>query len=85
MTDDTVLQVLRASRLAADLSEDECRVLSGLVSLRDLADGEVLAHQGTADSRLHVVAGGTLAIVRDVSGDERITVTTLTSATLSAS
>jgi CRP-like cAMP-binding protein len=77
MTDDTVLQVLRASRLAADLSEDECRVLSGLVSLRDLADGEVLAHQGTADSRLHVVAGGALAIVRDVSGDERLTVTTL--------
>ena len=77
MTDDVVLQALRASRLAADLSEDECRVLAGHVSLHDLADGEVLAQQGTADSRLHVVAGGTLAIVRDVGPDERIAVTTL--------
>ena len=77
MTDDIVLQALRASRLAADLSEDECRILSGLVSVHDLADGEVLARQGTADSRLHVVASGVLAIIRDVSGDERVTVTTL--------
>ena len=77
MTDDTKLQALRASRLSADLSEDECRVLSDLVSLHELADGDVLARQGTADSRLHVVAGGTLAIVREVNPDERITVTTL--------
>ena len=77
MTDDGKLQALRASRLSADLSEDECRVLSDLVSLHDLADGEVLARQGTADSRLHVVARGTLAIVRDVGPGESITVTTL--------
>lgn len=77
MTDDTKLQALRASRLSADLSEEECYVLADLVSLHDLADGEVVARQGTADSRLHVVARGALAIVRDVGPDERITITTL--------
>lgn len=77
MTDDVKLQALRASRLSADLSEDECKVLAGLVSLQDLAHGEVLARQGTADSRLHIVGSGTVAIVREISPDERVTVTTL--------
>jgi CRP-like cAMP-binding protein len=76
MSDDVVFRALRMSRLADDLSEDECRVLSALVTMRDLADREVLAQQGTADSRLHVVAAGALDIVREV-GDERVTVTTL--------
>ena len=44
-----------------------------------------LARQGTADSRLHVVASGVLAIIRDVSSDERVTVTTLAAVTLPAS
>jgi CRP/FNR family cyclic AMP-dependent transcriptional regulator len=60
---------LRGSRLAADLDEDECRVLSELVSVRDLADGEVLAPEGTADNHLYVVAKGELDVVRE-SGTE---------------
>ena len=81
MTDDTRLQALRASRLAVDLSNDECRILSGLVGMHELADGEILARQGTSDTRLHIVAGGTLAIVRE-TGDERVIVTTLTAGEL---
>ena len=77
MTDETKLQALRASRLAADLSEDECRVLSDLVDVRDLADGEVLVREGTADNRLHVIASGTLGIVKNADTDARATVATL--------
>jgi len=77
MTDETKLQALRASRLAADLSEDECRVLSDLVDVRDLADDEVLVREGTADNRLHVIASGTLGIVKNADTDARATVATL--------
>ena len=77
MTDETKLQALRASRLAADLSEDECRILSDLVDVRDLADGEVLVREGTADNRLHVIASGTLGIVKNAGTDARATVATL--------
>jgi CRP-like cAMP-binding protein len=77
MIDETKLQALCASRLAADLSEDECRILSDLVDVRDLADGEVLVRDGTADHRLHVIASGTLGIVKNVDTDVRATVATL--------
>jgi CRP-like cAMP-binding protein len=77
MIDDVKLQALRASRLAADLSEDECRVLSDLVEVRDLGDGEVLVPEGTADNRLHVIASGALAIVKGASTDARETVAML--------
>jgi len=77
MNTEATLQALRASRLATDLDEDECRVLAGLVTLRDLADGEVLVPEGTADNRLHVIATGALAIVRSPDTDARETVAML--------
>jgi CRP/FNR family transcriptional regulator, cyclic AMP receptor protein len=77
MTDQTKLQVLRASKLAEDLSEDECRVLADQVGMRDLADGEVLVHEGAADDHLYVVAGGLLGVVRNVDSDDRVTIATL--------
>jgi len=77
MADNTKLQALRSSRLAADLSEDECRILSDLVEVRDLVDGDVLVSEGTADNRLHVIASGTLGIVKNPDTDARVTVATL--------
>jgi len=35
MTDDLRLEALRGSRLAADLDDDECRLLASLVTVRD--------------------------------------------------
>jgi CRP/FNR family transcriptional regulator, cyclic AMP receptor protein len=77
MNDETKLQALRASRLAADLGEDECRVLSGLCSVHDLADGDVLVREGKADNHLHVVASGMLGVVRNADSDDRVTIATL--------
>ena len=50
MTDEVRLATLRASKLAADLSEDEHKVLAGVVVVRELADGEVLVREGTLTS-----------------------------------
>ncbi len=77
MTDDIKLQALRASKLAADLNEDECRILSGLVEVRELANGEALVREGASDNRLHVIASGTLGIVKNADTDARVTIATL--------
>ena len=45
MTDPTRFEALRSTKLAAELTDDQCRVLRGLVTLRDLKQGEVLARR----------------------------------------
>jgi CRP-like cAMP-binding protein len=68
---------LRASRLAADLNESEFAVLADQVTVRDLADGEVLVHEGASDDHLYVVAAGLLGVVKYLESDARLTVATL--------
>jgi CRP/FNR family cyclic AMP-dependent transcriptional regulator len=82
MKDEGKLEALRASRLAIDLDQSECEVLAGLVTLRDLADGEVLVREGTADDYLYVVAKGTLGVYRNVGGDNQVMLATLSNGDL---
>ena len=77
MTDKTKLQALQASRLGADLDERECNVLCELVTVRELADQEVLVREDTVDNHLYVVADGTLGVVRNINSDQRLTIATL--------
>ena len=77
MTEKTKLQALKASRLGADLDERECGVLCELVTVRDLADQEVLVREDTTDNHLYVVADGTLGVVRNINTDQRLTIATL--------
>ena len=71
------LAALRASKLAADLADDDLPVLAKLVDIRELSDGEVLVHEGTADDRLYVVASGHVGVVKFLDLDARLTVATL--------
>ena len=50
---DAAEQVLQ-SFLGKELSQEEAGTLSALMSLRELADGEFLFGEGTADNSLHV-------------------------------
>ena len=77
MTEKTKLQALKASRLGADLDERECGVLCELVTVRDLADQEVLVREDTIDNHLYVIADGTLGVVRNINSDQRLTIATL--------
>jgi len=76
-TPPTTSAALRASKLAADLADDDLPVLAGLVEVRDLRDGEVLVHEGSADDRLYVVASGLVGVVKFHDSDARLTVATL--------
>ena len=71
------LAALRASKLATDLTDDDLPVLAALVDVRDLADGEVLVREGSADDRLYVVASGQVGVVKYLDSDACLTVATL--------
>ncbi len=61
--------ILRSS-LGAELSEAEAEVLSGLMSPRELADGDFLISEGTTDDSLHVVVEGKLEVVKKTAADD---------------
>jgi CRP-like cAMP-binding protein len=64
MTDRDRQDVLRQSKLAAELTEEQCRVLSDLVTLRDLKDGDVLVEEGESDNHLYAIVKGLLCVVK---------------------
>lgn len=73
------LELLRNSALAVELTGDQCAVLAELVSLRELADGEVLVKQGTSDNHLYVIVSGALAVARQAEASgEWVTIHLLT-------
>jgi CRP/FNR family cyclic AMP-dependent transcriptional regulator len=70
-------QALRASRLAAELSDEQCKVLAERIVQRDLADREVLVREGAPDDRLFVVVSGALGVVRHPEGEPPVVLHTL--------
>jgi CRP-like cAMP-binding protein len=62
--------VLEPTPLAAELTNAELGTLAGIVTVRDLEDGEVLIEEGKSDSTLHVVVSGSISVSRrDPRGD----------------
>jgi CRP/FNR family cyclic AMP-dependent transcriptional regulator len=77
MTDANRLDALRATRLAAELSDEQCRVLADLVTLRDLKQGETLAQEGTVDNHLYVILAGSLGVIKAHGTPAALTINTL--------
>ena len=71
------LDALRQSRLAAELSDEQCGVLSDFVSLRDLKDGEILVKEGEADNHLYAIVKGLLCVVKTAGSSEEVTFFTI--------
>ena len=67
------LDLVRGSALAVELTGDQCGVLAELVSVRNLAEGEVLVEQGASDDQLYAIVSGTLAVARRREDGEWIT------------
>ena len=66
MAEPSKLQLVRESTLASELDAKQCAVLADLVTVRDLADAEVLVEEGASDDRVHVVVSGALAVAKRV-------------------
>jgi CRP-like cAMP-binding protein len=67
--DASKLEQVRHSPLASELSEQQGSVLAGLMSVRDLEDGELLVREGASDDRVYVVVSGALAVARQSDGE----------------
>lgn len=77
MTTPNRLDALRQSKLAAELSNEQCSVLSDLVTLRELKDGEVLVKEGEADNHLYVLVQGLLRVAKSAGTPEEVTFFTI--------
>jgi len=55
---------VKASRLAEGLSDDEVRVLAGLLTQESYAPQQLLAREGSVDNRLYVIVDGSLNLVK---------------------
>jgi CRP-like cAMP-binding protein len=67
------LEALRQSKLAAEMTDEQCRELAGLVTLRELKDGEVLVKEGSSDSHLYAIVQGQLCVVKNAGRPEEVT------------
>jgi len=77
MTNPDRLEVLRQSRLAAELTAEQCSVLADLVTLRDLTDGQVLVEEGTSDNHLYAIVRGLLCVVKNAGTPDEATFFTI--------
>jgi CRP-like cAMP-binding protein len=60
----TAIDAVRNSPLASELSPSEIQVLAGVLTIRELKDGEVLLPEGSRDSNLHVIVAGHVEVVQ---------------------
>ena len=71
------LSALRQSRLAAELSDEQCSVLSDKVTLRELKHGEVLVREGQTDNHLYVIVNGALSVIKNAGTADAVTFFTI--------
>ena len=63
---------LRHSKLASELSDDQCRMLAEQVTLRDLPHGQVLVKEGESDNHLYSIVRGAISVVRNAGTAEEV-------------
>ena len=77
MTGTDRYDALKQSRLAVELTDEQCRVLSERTTLRDLALGDVLIREGHADNHLYIVVSGTFDVVKRAGTHDAVTLHTM--------
>ncbi len=73
MSESAAFEALRTSHLGAELTEAQCCTLSAMLTLRELADGEILVPEGTSDNHLYALVKGSLAVARGAGSPEEMT------------
>ena len=63
-------KLILQSSLGSELSQSEAEALGGIMSMHELADGEMLIEEGATDDSLHVLLDGKLGVVKHAGADE---------------
>ena len=77
MTEADTLDALRRSKFATELTEAQCKVLAGRMTLRDLSPGEMLIREGHPDNHLYAVVEGSVGVVKHAGTPDAVTLHTL--------
>jgi CRP/FNR family transcriptional regulator, cyclic AMP receptor protein len=77
MTEAAIVEGLRKSKLAFEMTPTECSVLARSMSLRDLVSGEVLVREGATDDHLYVVVHGMLGVLKSAGTEDELMLSTL--------
>ncbi|HWJ07176.1 MAG TPA: cyclic nucleotide-binding domain-containing protein [Steroidobacteraceae bacterium] len=73
MTDAAIVEGLSKSKIATELTPEQCRTLAATVTVRDLQPGDVLVREGASDDHLYIVVGGSLGVIKAVGTDNELT------------
>jgi CRP-like cAMP-binding protein len=75
MTQAAILEGLSKSKLAIEMNEEQRKALTAVMTLRDLARGEVIVQEGESDDHLYLVVSGGVAVVKASGGgsDDEVT------------
>lgn len=65
--------MIKNSVLGEELSDEQCAVLAGIITVRGLRNGDFLLHEGHRDDSLHVIVKGRLEAVKSTGGGEWVT------------
>lgn len=68
MTDKARCEAVVASVLGQELEKDECKVLTKVMKVRHLVDGEVLVKEGEHDNTLFILTAGKLVVSNEKNG-----------------
>lgn len=55
-------KTLKASKIGAELTDEQCAVLADQIELKEYADGDVVVAEGAIDDKLRVLQSGALAV-----------------------
>lgn len=73
MSEQPDYRVIHQSPLGQELSDEECRTLANIMEIRRLRDGEILVREGEANSSMHIVTAGQLAVTTTTEEGETVT------------
>ena len=73
MTDAAIVDALSRSRLATELTPEQCLSLASTMTVSDLRQGEVLVREGETDDHLYVVTSGALGVVKAAGTENELT------------
>jgi CRP/FNR family transcriptional regulator, cyclic AMP receptor protein len=65
-------QALLRTELGQELEAEDCNVLTRVMGVRSLADGEVLAQEGDTSHTLFILVSGKLAVSSHINGMETL-------------
>jgi CRP/FNR family cyclic AMP-dependent transcriptional regulator len=73
MTDAAIVEGLSKSKIATELTPEQCRTLAGAVTVRELQPGDVLVREGESDDHLYIVVTGSLGVIKAVGTENELT------------